>query len=163
VLAYVSEPFAYFVDDIAAAHGDDWNDAPHDCNAGPPYGKAFTKVAYDGDDLEVVGGGFPSGLRWGALSVDAINRGEAPWIVQVRWGAPSEIVDGREVLAIGVQVPSGVTIAEFERLIAQASGRVYRAPEPGDPLAEAAARAVQQAYERPSPEAWPGPRGEAIA
>lgn len=80
-LRYVRDSWAYFLADQRGRRGDDWNDAPHDCNAGAPYDYVF-KVAFDGD-LDVVGtelNGIGTG-RWGWLSVEQINAGEAPWLV----------------------------------------------------------------------------------
>lgn len=50
-LCYVKEPWVYFTDDdLTQQWGDDWNDCPHQTNAGPPYGHnaRILKVAVDG-------------------------------------------------------------------------------------------------------------------
>lgn len=126
-LCYAQENWAWFTSNLAATTGDDWNDAPHDCNAGPPYrddGVELLKVAFDGD-LELVGAhNFGNGTgRWGYLSVDQINEGAAPWLVQVLYGRPL----AGELLQLGVQIPSGVTLTEFSALVEQADGTVYLA------------------------------------
>lgn len=125
-LCFVKESWAYFVNgDPTEVWGDDWNDAPHDCNAGPPYGtagQAMEVVAFDGD-LEVVGtamNGVGAG-RWGWLSVEEINAGAAPWLVQLRYGARSD----DDLIPLGVTIPAGVTLAEFRKLVREACGYVY--------------------------------------
>lgn len=131
-LRYVSDCWAYFLADDG--HGDDWNDAPHNCNAGEPYRYVF-KVAFYAD-LELVGcdqNGDGAG-RWGYLSVDQINAGEAPWLVQIRYGEPRDTA-GR--LALGVQIPAGVTFREFVALVREAGGHVY-VQWVGQPLAGSA-------------------------
>lgn len=119
-LCYVSDSFAYFADTKpTAVTGDDWNDAPHDCNAGTPYadrGYRVVVVAYDGD-LEIVGTNNRD--RWGYLSADDINAGPAPWLYDPGYGdtypEPKSIVR------------AGVTLEEFKQLVAAARGHVYEA------------------------------------
>lgn len=123
-LVYVEDNFAWFCTEPEHAWGDDWNDAPHDCNAGHPYldrGGDWAKVAWDGD-LEIVGVHLGDGVgRWGYLSVQDINAGKAPWLVQVQYGMPSD----DHLIPLGVTIPAGVSPAEFERLVGEAGGRVY--------------------------------------
>jgi hypothetical protein len=123
-LCYVEGSFAYFTDaDPTEVYGDDWNDAPHDCNAGDPYrdrGWCFAKVAFDGPH-DIVGTCAPTSTgegigQWGYLSVDAINRGEAPWLVVDNYSSPRRCQH---------VIHAGVTITEFKRLIAAAGGNVY--------------------------------------
>jgi len=126
-LVYVEDCWAWFAENTADAWGDDWNDAPHDCNAGTPYddrGGYKIKVAFDGD-LEV------AGTQWGSypafhppapkhgLSVEEINDGAAPWLYQPSYG----LKQFPEPLMV---IPAGVTLVEFEQLVAQAGGKVYR-------------------------------------
>ena len=125
-LVYVDEPWAYFVERPDDAWGDDWNDAPHDCNAGIPYydrSGLHVKVAYDGD-LET------AGTQWGSygpyhppapkhgLSVEEINGGAAPWLYKPNYGK-----DGPKPL---LEIPAKVTLAEFIYLVVEAGGGVYR-------------------------------------
>ena len=68
-LVYVDGPWASFAANPAEAWGDDWDDAPHDCNAGVPSARAcgpYIKVAYDGE-LEIGG-------RQGALRPQGAER-----------------------------------------------------------------------------------------
>ena len=58
---------------LAEQMGDDWNDAPHWCNAGRPYADE-PHIIYA---LAVAGARFPDGY-W---SVDDCNEGRAPWLV----------------------------------------------------------------------------------
>lgn len=125
-LCFVEGSWAWFTDDVLGAWGDDWNDAPHDCNAGWPYEDRgrFVKVAYDGD-LHIVGTeqhGDGVG-RWGYLSVEDINHGRAPWLVQLRYGAADD--DGH--VELGVQIAAGTALKTFRKLVAGAGGRVYEA------------------------------------
>lgn len=119
---------AWFTDrpvDGRQVYGDDWNDAPHNCNAGEPYHKfgPFLRLCFEGANLELVGtcdrGGGVG--RWGYLSVDQINAGEAPWLAQIRYGAPA---DG-ELIPLGVVVPAGISPSDFTLLIREAGGRIY--------------------------------------
>lgn len=124
-LCYVDSPWAYFsTADPSDVWGDDWNDAPHDCNAGEPYddkAPGLVKVAYDAD-LWPVGAGTFAGYvkdRWGWLSVQQINNGEAPWLVRIVYDAQSMRHD--------LEIHAGVTLEEFKSMVAQAGGTVYEA------------------------------------
>jgi hypothetical protein len=126
-LVYVEGSFAWFASKPGEACGDDWNDAPHDCNASPPYAEAggrHVKVAYDGD-LEIAGtqsGSYapyhPPAPKYG-LSVDEINEGAAPWLYQPSYGHPQF---PKPLLVI----PALVTLPEFQRLVTLAGGVVYQ-------------------------------------
>ncbi len=124
-LCYVEGSWAYFSTERPGdVWGDDWNDAPHDCNAGTPYADrapGLTKVAFDGD-LELVGVGVFGGYvkeRWGWLSVEEINRGDAPWLVRIEYGA--------RPLTHDIEINAGVTLEEFVALVDLAGGCVYAA------------------------------------
>lgn len=122
-LVFVQDSFAWFCTDPDTAWGDDWNVAPHDCNAGQPYthrtGGEWVKVAYDGD-LEIAGGaGAPHG---GYLSVEQINAGASPWLYRVRYGLRCDD-EGR--ISVDCEIRAGVTIEEFTALVEQAGGSVY--------------------------------------
>lgn len=127
-LCYVDGDWAYFSEAPPTdVYGDDWNDAPHDCNAGEPYRQFETfKVAFDGD-LEIVG--VNDRDRWGYLSVDDINDGKAPWLVQVLYG--KRPLDDNGHLPLGVQIDGGTPYAEFKDLVAETGGCVYEAVAPG--------------------------------
>lgn len=45
-LCYVDGGVLYFTDDIKTQWGDDWNDAPADCNAGAPYSDEKHHIRY---------------------------------------------------------------------------------------------------------------------
>lgn len=125
MLCYVEGPWAYFADrEPGEMWGDDWNDAPHECNAGTPYdhkGEKVVKVAYDGD-WEIAGA--QNGVVYGAgesrygMSVEEINRGDAPWLYQPSYGLPQYPQPQREI-------PAGVALKDFRKLIAEAGGSVY--------------------------------------
>jgi len=86
VLCYVAGPWAYFTTwGLSKQWGDDWDDAPYEYNAGPPYESkdgAWTiiKVAWDGPFETPADIGHSSDL-----SVDQINSGEAPWLKTLAW------------------------------------------------------------------------------
>lgn len=123
VLVYVDAPWAYFADSIEEATGDDWNDAPYDCNAGRPYDYRL-KVAYDGP-LETPDSGTVGRDRW--VSVDQVNAGEVPWLADFlgggRWNP--------------VRIMAGVTVREFVALIEESGGHVW-VPMDGVPWLERA-------------------------
>lgn len=103
--------------------GDDWDDAPHHCNAGMPYGKEgqeLLKVAFDGD-LELMGVNHLA--RWGWLSAQDLNARKAPWLAQVLYGH-RPLDDGGDI-PLGVQVWAGTVLVEFVRLVGVAGGHVY--------------------------------------
>ncbi len=100
--------------------GDDWNDAPHDCNAGTPYatdGQRFVKIAWDGTGYEV------NGRHGTYLSVEQINSGDHPWLVDPGYGTT---YPNRKA-----SVPAGVTLAEFRRVIRADGGEVYEVASDG--------------------------------
>lgn len=123
-LCYVDGEWAYFSTGRPGdVWGDDWNDAPHDCNAGTPYAErapGLTKVAYDGD-LRIVGEGAFGGYvyeRWGWLSAEQINQGQAPWLVRLAYGDP---------VTHDLEISAGATLEEFRALVVLAGGCVYEA------------------------------------
>lgn len=123
-LCYVDEPWAYFANvEPTEMWGDDWNDAPHDCNAGMPYvreGQQVVKVAYDAD-LQTVGTNHLS--HYGYVSAQDINEGRAPWLIQPSYGLPQFPKPLREVHA-------GITLGNFKLLAREVGGTVYVA-DPG--------------------------------
>ena len=115
VLCYVEESFAYFTTQaLSKQWGDDWDDAPYECNAGTPYeprgdGEQWEiiKVAYDGD--------FERPGVWGGnneWSVQKINGGAVAWLMQPYSKTP-------------VNIFAGVTIEEFCEQIKRGGGNVY--------------------------------------
>jgi hypothetical protein len=124
VLCYVDGSFAYFTTQpLEEAWGDDWNDAPYEHNAGTPYGPfkgregdweqdgspkwEIIKVAYDGW-LSEARERHPDS----PLSVQDINAGRAPWLVDKH---------GRS----GVKIQAGTSLREFIELVKKADGEVY--------------------------------------
>lgn len=101
LLCYVEGCFAYFCDKLPhKVWGDDWNDAPHDCNAGTPYDDYY-KVAFDG----------PFEVQYKPYaSVEQINRNEYAWLYDWRGNRIAE---------------AGVTLDEFIALIEANGGTVY--------------------------------------
>lgn len=117
VLCFVNEPWAYFTTrPLPTQWGDDWNDAPYDCNAGAPYtgeGWEVFRVAYDGNFREPC-----SGCHECLYSVQDINRGAAPWLVGI---GPGETPDR----ALVTPIYAGTTYSEFVQLVLQAGGKIY--------------------------------------
>lgn len=111
VLCYVDAPWAYFTTQaLEKQWGDDWDDAPYDLNAGPPY-EWFP--GRGGEPWEIVRIAFAEGSHWfdlanNTVSVQEINRGARPWII------------GSTVV-----IPAGTPLSEFKRLIRQDGGIIY--------------------------------------
>ena len=111
-LCYVKGPWAYFFDgEPTDIWGDDWNDTPYECNAGPPYSaphgdpSSLAVVAWDGDFVEPADGHFNS-----PFSVDDINRGIIPWLRNKKqW------------------IWAGTTLRDFIDLVEDCGGTVYMA------------------------------------
>lgn len=121
-LCYVRNPWAWFTTaPLAEQWGDDWNDAPYDCNAGNPYtfdrhdaerGRApwsIVKLAWEGP--------FDEPNEWSTnceLSVKMINAGAVPWLAVPRYGPRHD-----------VNIPAGITLADFIRLVESVGGRIW--------------------------------------
>lgn len=122
VLCYVDGPWAYFTTQpLDKQWGDDWNDAPYDCNAGAPY----EWREGDGDRYEIVRvawrGPFETPnerIEWRQreswLSVDQINAGASPWLIPYDGHAPA-----------AAPIAAGITLGEFVQRVADAGGDVY--------------------------------------
>lgn len=123
-LCYVDGSWAWFAEDFDKAWGDDWNDAPHFCNAGDPYhgrdgdGRYF-RVAFDGkaQPFGVSGLNDPLGIGDGWYSVQQFNAREVPWLCEIAYGTkPVKRVN---------EIWGGCTYDEFCVAIAAAEGTVY--------------------------------------
>lgn len=112
-LCYIDPPFAYFTSNpLDEEWGDDWDDAPYDCNAGEPYGEGgeIVIVAYKSAFMT------PSEREYGwPISVEDINmRREQPWLMCPPWkGEHSSIWAGTE-------------LEEFCRMIRATGGRIWK-------------------------------------
>lgn len=118
-LCFVRSPWAWFTtQDLDKQWGDDWNDAPYEHNAGPPYGPLASrgeewyllKVAFDGPLDEACVG--VSNSLW---SVQDINRGVAPWLHRSKFCPDVPMVT----------IPAGVSPYHFRRAVESVGGRVY--------------------------------------
>lgn len=129
-LCYVEPPWAYFTSaPLDEQWGDDWDDAPWQHNAGPPYdhnGQTIKKVAYQGilyppgEGPRIEYDGIEStGRNGNFVSVEDMNRGDrsVPWLVEVQ-------LQGREI-GVGVEIHAGVSLTEFIELVETAGGQVY--------------------------------------
>lgn len=125
VLCYVSGNVAYFTTQaLESQWGDDWNDAPYEHNAGPPYtpfcindwdqhGKpmwAIYKLMFDGPFVT------PDHTHANSpFSVDDINAKAIAWLR----------TDPLFSTQPPVSIPAGTTIQDFLTLIQQGNGTVY--------------------------------------
>lgn len=110
VLCYVSGDTAWFTDDLATVWGDDWNDAPYEHNAGPPYEDLVAAHLKFETDLVTP----DDGVLNSSWSVQDINRRRVPWLQRSRW-------DDAE----NVQIWAGMTIGEFIDAIESTGGTIY--------------------------------------
>lgn len=121
-LCYVGGSFAYFTtQDLKDQWGDDWDDAPYEYNAGPPYEPKgdkterfglpewrILKVAFDGVSPLYAGDAY--------FSVNQINLlGVIPWL------------EGHTKEGELIQIFAGTTIDEFQQLVKKAQGKTYLA------------------------------------
>jgi len=105
-LCYVRRGAAYFISDMGKAWGDDWNDAPYECNAGvlypPRKGDTFkayvASFACEADE--------PCDINM-SVSVQTINAGITPWLQR-----------GEK------RVFAGASIGEFRAFVAAVGGVV---------------------------------------
>lgn len=119
ILCYVKGDWAYFTTQpLDKQWGDDWNDAPYEHNAGPPYRPhsadqhwEIVQVAWEGD-FETP----DSWSRgWGSdYSVEVINQKVVPWIQTDRYSLKPRI-----------QIWAGTPLREFIRLVLAGGGMVY--------------------------------------
>lgn len=102
-LCYVRDNILYFTDIFQTQWGDDWDDAPYDCNAGEPYERKYytefddawcmengkgniRKIAfdfYDGYNIKQPKDGYYNC----PYSVEAINKKAVPWLYNEEAGA----------------------------------------------------------------------------
>lgn len=115
VLCYVNEGRAWFTtQSLSSQWGDDWNDAPYECNAGEPYPwieRIHAKNGIPKWDLYTVlfvVNGLREACVFGSRSVEEITRGRVmPW-----------------VMGNGVALFAGTPMSEFLRVIRAAGGAV---------------------------------------
>ena len=117
ILCYVDGAWAWFTTaDLKDQWGDDWDDAPYQHNAGPPYEWAsrrevpeyeLSRVAWSGPF------GTPGDLT-DSYSVEDINAGKVPWLAS-GWYSTNETV----------VIPAGTTYSDFIRFVHAGGGEVY--------------------------------------
>jgi hypothetical protein len=111
MLCYADEHFAWFAPS-KEVNGDDWDDAPYEHNADPPYDRCgCIKVAYDG--WFELPRAHQTNSRY---SVDDINAGAIAWL---------------RGSGVPVHIPAWTRLGDFRRLVAEAHGTVYEAVETG--------------------------------
>lgn len=116
-LCYISNQWAYFTTKPLTGEGkqwgDDWNDAPYDCNAEPPY--------CDKDNPEqIIICAFRSELSTPAdfhynapYSVEMINAGYVPWLCDY-YGNNKD-----------TKIMAGCTYDDFKTIIIAHGGEIY--------------------------------------
>lgn len=136
VLCYVKGPWhgdehagrtAYFTTRaLADQWGDDWNDAPYDCNAGTPYlwdpwhdGSQRALQRWTVFEVEFTGPfDTPAGVAFNTpFSVQDVNSGIVAWL----WADDPK--DERRVPA-RIVVPAGANFAAFREAVGRAGGTV---------------------------------------
>ena len=124
-LCYIDDNWAWFTTlDVAEQWGDDWNDAPYECNAGNPYSWNETRGARGEKpwDLKKIAfeGPFDTPSSWGSSrwSVQDINTGTIAWL----WTDDDPHVN----------IFAGTTLPEFIELVLKAGGKVYMELLPSD-------------------------------
>lgn len=122
-LIYVDRPWAWFTtrEDWQHQWGDDWDDAPYNCNAGDPYEwrtfrevpeYTLSKIAFD-CELET-----PAEREYNSrYSVQMINSGMIAWLATYEGSSLMYKQDGA--------IHAGVTTKEFAMLIHRAGGTAY--------------------------------------
>lgn len=114
-LCYVEKPWAYFTtQELSKQWGNDWDDAPYEHNASPPY---FHR---EGDDYKIIKVAFDSclitpdvGHYNSPWSVEQINDGQVAWLRSDRW------FEGQ------ISIHAGASLDEFMDKIKLAKGSVY--------------------------------------
>lgn len=117
VLCYVDGGVLYFTTQpLAEQWGDDWDDAPYDCNAGLP------STPCDGEAWEIIevrySGDFETPATYAynsPWSVEQINQRRVPWLQTDRLSPYTGVV----------QLWAGMTLAEVVRGILEGGGMVY--------------------------------------
>ena len=129
-LCYVGGSFAYFTtQDLKNQWGDDWDDAPYDCNAGGPYEPSeadldqygspkwrILKFAFDGNFSAPANSACSSHYRelGRHLSVQDVNiEKAAPWL------------EGHNKKGDKIEIHAGASIEEFREAIKAGGGVVY--------------------------------------
>ena len=126
-LCYVENNWAFFTSGPILGEGkqwgDDWDDAPYEHNAGEPYyhrsGYKIVKMAYDGPFNTPADDSRSGNSRY---SVEGINKGVTPWLITSSFASSPH-----------VNIFAGVSIEEFESLVRQGSGKVYKFAEETKP------------------------------
>jgi hypothetical protein len=123
VLCYVEKGVAWFTTcPLNKQWGDDWNDVPYQHNAGDPYTympymKNQGIEPYELTRVFVIGHlEEPCDFNdhW---SVEAINRGETPWL---------EVADADDYSGIeSVKIMAGTTLSSFKKIIRSLGGSIF--------------------------------------
>lgn len=116
-LCYLRAPWAYFTKlSLKKQTGDDWNDAPYDCNAGTPYSDdpdQIKKLAFEVDLQE------PADYAYNSpYSVDMINSGLVPWLCDY-YGNNHD-----------TKIMAGCLYEDFIKIVLSHGGEIYEKREP---------------------------------
>lgn len=125
-LCYIDGHKAWFTDSFENQWGDDFDDAPYECNAEEPY-DSWSELIEDNEDMfkrkyihhpiehKVLY--FDPGIKWdycylpcdrGMFSVEQINKGITPWI----WSEDFKI-------------DAGTTYEDFIKIVEENGGTIY--------------------------------------
>jgi len=110
-LCIIRNDFACFVSDYENVRGDDWNDAPYDCNADWPY-KEFEQIKVYFEDGNCF---YRPGTSWTQYySLDTMRKYKIPFIICAN--------DGGNIIP-------GMTLKAFIEIIKANGGAVYELKE----------------------------------
>ena len=85
--------------------GDDWNDAPYECNAGEPYNDYYIETLY----FETNNWTERKPCEVGTFSVEEINKGAVAWIITDKFC-----------------IQAGTTMKEFIKIIEENGGSIWK-------------------------------------
>lgn len=135
-LCYIDDDTAYFTtQELSECWGDDWDDAPYEHNAGPPYGPCVQYFA-DGTTKKLENDWNEDGtpkwelyhLKFDAgwrLETPAAKHYNSPYSVQMINAGAVAWLSGTDVNKHPVVISAGVSIEEFKQKVKQAGGYIY--------------------------------------
>ena len=74
-LCYIENNLMYFTDNIEQVHGDDWNDAPYEHNATPPFNEYVREIIAYEPTWEIT-----QACDRASYCILDVNRGAVPWL-----------------------------------------------------------------------------------
>jgi len=137
-LCYIEGVWAYFtkkpITGTGRQWGDDWNDAPYDCNASPPYADSpgdLIRLAFK-SELQT-----PADYHYNSpYSVEQINNGLVPWLCDYY----GHLSGGK---GSNIKIMAGCTLEYFVEIITYAGGEIYMKVHENDSKADSRGPANQ--------------------